>query len=290
MENLFGHLCSGTEFGHDREMEDRLARQNATLNRQRVAEDMNPTMSYRETSVEAIGCQRTGSDPANRYRSDTDDHPYNDALDCTRGAGKRQRLSPPFDEDDQEVRSSQTRPSSEELFPSTTQGVTRYSFDAYRRKSSKLTAPARVATLLSPGAMSVRFGTGFEHLVTSNTLEPSPGTQAKPFELSDSLSSRTDDDDDNDKAEGFLLDQLPIQRDFRDSDNLIQSGRETQLSLSTSAFESQGSDRPYVGTNMEKIQHRKEAYKAARELSGDWEVEHSLVSSRTDHDEEEIEL
>ena len=41
---------------------------------------------------------------------------------------------------------------------------------------------------------------------------------------------------------------------------------------------------------MKKIQHRKEAYTAARELSGAWGVEHSLVSLRARHDKEEIEL
>ncbi len=270
-------------------MEDRLASQKVTSKRQRVSEDMNSTTSYRETSIEANVYQRTGSDPANRYRSDTDDHTYYDALDCTQGPGTRQQPSLLSDENDQEVKSSQTRLSSEELLPSTTQGVTRYSFDAYRRQSSKSITPARVATLPSPGAMNVRFVAGFENSIANDAPEPSPGMQPKPTELSDFLSSCTDDDE-NDKAEGFLLDQLPIQEDFPDRDNLVQPGRETQLSLSTSAFDSQGSSRPSVGTNMEKIQHRKEAYKAARELSGDWEVEHSLVSLRTDHDEEEIEL
>lgn len=270
-------------------MEDRLASQNATLKRQRVSEDVNSTTSYRETSIEANGYQCTGSNPANRYRSDTDDHTYHNALDCSRGPAKRQRPSLLSDEDDQDVKSSQTRQSSEELLPSATHGVTRYSFDAYRRQSSKSTTPARVATLPGPGAMSVRFLAGFENSVASDAPEPSPGMQAKPIELSNSLSSCTDDDE-NDKGEGSLLDQLPIQEGFPDSDNLIQSGRETQLSLSTSAFDSQGSNRPSVGTNMERIQHRKEAYKAVREHSGDWEVEHSLVSSRTSHDEEEIEL
>lgn len=267
-------------------MEDRLASQNTTLKRQRISEDINSTKSYRETSIEANGYQRTGSDPANRYHSDTDDHTYHDALDCTRGAGKRQRASLLSDEDDQEVKSSQTRLSSEELLPSTTRGVTRCLFDAYRRQSSRSITPARVATLPGLGVASVSSVPGFENSVASDAPEPSPGMQAKPIELSDSSSSCTDDDEN----EGFLLDQLPIQEDFPAGDNLIQSGRETQLSLSTSAFESQGSIRPSVGTNVEKIQHRKEAYKAARELSGDWEVEHGLVSSRTDHDEEEIEL
>ncbi len=202
------------------------------------------------------------------------------------GPGKCQRPSSPFDENNQEVKSSQTGLSSEELFPSKTQRATRYSFGAYRRQSRKSTMPTHVATLPSPGAVSVRLGAGYENLVASDAPEPSPGMQAKPIELSDSSSSCTDNDE-NDKAEGFLLDQLPIQENVPDSDTLIQSGRETQSSLSTSAFESQGSDRPSVGTN---IQHRKEAYKAARKLNGAWEVEHSLVSLRASHDEEEIEL
>ena len=270
-------------------MEDRLASQNATLKRQRVSEDRNSPTSYRVTSIEANGSPRTGSDPANRYRSDTEDHTYHDAIDYARGRVKRQRPSLLSDEADQEVNSSQTRVSSEELLPSTTRGVPRYSFDAYRRQSSKSITPAPVATVPSAGAMSVSFGPGFQNPVASDAPEPSPGMQAKPIELSDYLSSGTDDDE-NDIAEDFLPDQLPIHEGLPDSGNLTQSGQETQLSLSTSAFESQGSNCPSVGINMGKIQHRKEAYKAARELSGDWEVEHSLVSSRTSHYEEEIEL
>lgn len=270
-------------------MKERLASQNARLKRQRVSEDMNPTASYRETTIEANGYQRPSSDSANRYRSDADDHAYSDALDCTRGPGKRQRPGLLSDEDDQEVKSSRTRLSSEELLPSKTKVVTRYSFNTYRRQTSKSVTPAPVAILPSPGAMSVRFVAGFENSVASDAQEPSPGMQDKPIEFSDTLSSCTDDDE-NDRAEDFRPDQLPIQEDLPDSDNLTQPGRETQLSLSTSAFESQGSNGPSVGANMGKIQHRKEAYKAARELGGDWGVEHSLVSSRITHDEEEIEL
>ena len=270
-------------------MENRLASQNATLKRQRVSEDMNSTTSCRATSIEAHGYPRTGSDPATRYRSDTDDHTYLDAIDYTRGPGKRQRHSLLSDEDDQEVKSSQTRPTSEELLPSTTRGAGRYSFDAYRRQRSKLIMPAPVATLPSQGAMSVRSVAGFGNSVANDAPESPPGMQAKPTELSDSLSSGTDDDE-NDKANYVLPGKLPIQEDLANSDNLTQPGQETQLSLSTSAFESQGSTSPSVGSNMEKIQHRKEAYKAARELGGDWEVEHSLISSRTSHDEGEIEL
>ena len=270
-------------------MENRLASQNATLKRRRVSEDLNSTTSYRATSIEAHGYPRTGSDPANRYRSDTDDYTYHDAIDYTRGPGKRQRPSLLSDEDDQEVKSSQTRLTSEELLPSTTRGVGRSSFDAYRRQKSRLIKLAPVATLPSLGALSVRSVTGFENSVANDAPEPSPGMQAKPIELSDSFSSGTDDDE-YDKANYFLPGQLPIREDLTDSDNPTQPGQGTQLSLSTSAFESQGSTGPSVRTNMGKIQHRKEAYKAARELSGDWEVEHSLISSRTSHDEEEIEL
>ena len=270
-------------------MEDLLASRRATLKRQRGSEDMNSITSYKEASIEANGYQRSGSDPVNTYQSDTDDHTYHDALECTTGPKKHQRSSPPFDENNQEVKSSQTGLYSEELFPSTTQRATRYSFDAHRKQSRKSTVPTRLVTIPTPGAMSVRFGAGYENLVASDAPEPSPGMQAKPIELSNSSSSCTDNDE-NAKAEGFLLDQLPIQEDGPDSDNLIQSGQETQLSLSTSAFESQISDRSRVGNNIKKIQNRKEAYKAARKVNGAWEVEHSLISLRASHNEEEIEL
>lgn len=270
-------------------MEALLASQRVTLKRQKCSEDMDSTTSNRRASIEANSYQRSSSDPANRCRLDPDHHTHHDALDCTRGLGKRQRPSPPFNEEDQEVKSSQTRLSSEELLSSTSRRVTKHSFGEYRRASTKPSTLAHIAVLPNPGVMSVRFGAGHEDSVASDAPEPSPGMQAKPIELSDSLSSCTDNDE-NGKAEGFLLDELPNQEAFPDCDNLIQSGRETQLSLSTSAFESQGSHGPSAGTNTTNIQHRKEAYTAAKELSGAWEVEHSLVSLRTSHDEEEIEL
>ena len=270
-------------------MESLLASQRVTLKRQRCSGDIDSTMSYREASIEAHEHQRSGSDRANTSCLVSDHHTYHDAFDCTRGPGKRQRPSPPFDENDQEVKSSQTRLSSEELLSNTPRGLTRLSFDAYRRTSSKSSRLAPVATLPSPGAMSVGFRAGYEGSVASDAPDLSPGVQAKPIELSDSSSSCADNDE-NDKGEGFLLDELPNQEGFLDSDSLIEWGQETQLSLSTSAFESQGSNGQSPETNTKKIQHRKEAYTAARELSGAWEVEHGLVSLRASHNEEEIEL
>ena len=270
-------------------MEALLASQRVTLERQRCCEDINSTTSYRGASIEANEYQRPGSESANRYHLDSDHQTYHDALGCTQGPRKRQRPSPPFDENDREVKSSQTRPSSEELLCSKPRRVTRHSFGAYRRTSSKPSILAGVATLPSPSAMSVKFGAGYEISVASDAPEPSPGMHAKPIELSDSISSCTDDDE-NDKAECFLLDELPNQENFLESDSLSQSARETQLSLSTAAFESQSSSGPSAGTNTNKTRHRKESYTAARELSGAWEVEHSLVSLRASHDEEEIEL
>ena len=270
-------------------MEALLASQRVTLKRQRCSEDVDSTTSNRRASIEANLYQRSSSDPANRYRLDPDHHTHHDALDCTRGRGKRQRPSPPFDEEDQEVKSSQTRLSSEELLSSTPRRVTIHSFGAYRRASSKPSTLTHIAALSNPGIMSVNFGAGHVDSVASDALELSPGMQAKPIELSDSLSSCTDDNE-NGKAEAFFLDELPTQEAFPDCDSLIQSGQETQLSLSTSAFESQGSQGPSARTNTTNIQHRKEAYTAAKELSGAWEVEHSLVSLRASHDEEELEL
>lgn len=64
--------------------------------------------------------------------------------------------------------------------------------------------------------MSVRSRAGYEDSITSDVLEQSLGIQAKPIELSDSLSSYIDDD----KHEGFLLDELPNQEAFPESSAL----------------------------------------------------------------------
>ena len=83
-------------------------------------------------------------------------------------------------EEDQEVKSSQTRLSSEELLSSTPRRVTKHSFSAYRRASSKSSMAAHIAPLPNPGIMNVKFGAGHEDSVASDALELSPGAQAKP--------------------------------------------------------------------------------------------------------------
>ena len=148
-------MCTGTEFSHDKEMEALLASQRVTMKRQRCSEDVYSTTSIRRASIEAILYQRSSSDPTNRYRVDPDDITHHGALDCIQGRGKRQRLSPSFDEEDQEVKPSQTRLSSEKLLLSKRRRVTRHSFGAYRRASTTSPVPTRIAALPNPGIMRV---------------------------------------------------------------------------------------------------------------------------------------
>lgn len=101
--------------------------------------------------------------------------------------------------------------------------------------------------------------------------------QDEPIELSSKQSDSTCDEE---AADGDFL--LSGMREPYNSAKNSQSRTETQLSLSDTAFESQSPQHPEVETGLTKVQYRKEAYKAAKELRGVW--------SSVDHGEEELEL
>lgn len=109
--------------------------------------------------------------------------------------------------------------------------------------------------------------------------------EAESIELSNASSSNSDDD-----AGDFLLGEVPEPNSISSTTPASQSGPETQLSISDAAFESQSPHYSRGITGADRVQRRKEAYKAAKNLSGVWETDHALVSSFDGHGEEELEL
>ncbi|KAK3168363.1 hypothetical protein OEA41_004810 [Lepraria neglecta] len=245
--------------------------------------------SSRQGSVESQPMEAPGMNPIDLPRSsrDPDPDPRPDVPDGSDRIAKRRRVSPPSTEIGQgEDASSNADPPSGELSPRSTLCQIRQFFEDYRGLGDRnATVPNRTAISMTPHGTTRNHG----H-VAKDTRNVHCGTQAKPIVLSDGGDSSTNDEDDYDGARGFLLDQMPEPDSIPDTNHATQSGPETQLSLSDAAFESQESHCAAAETAKTRAPHRKDAYDAAKELSGRWEVEHGLISSRAGHSEEELEL
>ena len=118
---------------------------------------------------------------------------------------------------------------------------------------------------------------------------PSKGSEADPIELSD------EDDAISESVAGernFLVQRIPElngQPDTCSGGSL--DGANTQNSLSDAAFDSQTSGLVMREERAKIIQHRQEAYKAAKEFNnGLWKSQPALVSTGRDHGGEELEL
>ena len=94
----------------------------------------------------------------------------------------------------------------------------------------------------------------------------------------------------NDRAGEFLLSEMVRSPSAGVAAKSTQSSPETQITISDTAFDSQSPLRANHEDESGKVQRRKEAYKAAKELRGTWEKNCSLVASFDGHCEEELEL
>lgn len=250
VQTLFGHLCSKAVFAHDREME-MLVSQRATSKRGRYNDQSQIMTSSREGSVEIHGDAVFG----NANQSFPDPTPYLELPDNLNRRSKRQRTEPPDAGNEHEgVSSVQQR-----LYE------IRHSFREYYLKQREVKKASSARTLF-----------------VSNLPR---GTQNEPIELSDADSS-----DSSSEAEEFLPGEMPKPYSIPKTAPGSQSAPDTQVSLSDGAFESQPPHHSTEETKAATIQNRKEAYKAARELGGTWEIDHALITSHNGHGEEELEL
>lgn len=120
----------------------------------------------------------------------------------------------------------------------------------------------------------------------SNANNQPSGTQSRPLELS----SDSDSDETTDAATDD--ERIPIKTHRKNITGFdgAQEERDTQLTLSDSAFESQeqGQEQADGSAGATRVQHRKAAYEAVRERNGArWD---GLVSSSNGHGKEELEL
>lgn len=210
IECLFGHLCSGNTFIHDRIMES-LINQRASSGLVLDGDDSQILTSSREGSIESqlspnedavLGNQkRSSSDPAPCFR--TTDEPYH--------RSKRRRLSPTFT------------------------GKSQGGLDLNGEQLHKIKQSFRDHLRATRGTMTLSTRVGVESVsrlrdearVATRDLTNLPhGTQTEPIELSDSSLSST-----NDEAGDFLLGEMLEPDSITNTAKPSDSGSETQLSL-----------------------------------------------------------
>ena len=300
--SLFGHLCFGTTFAHDEEME-LLASQREALKRGTNDLDSQSIPSSGEASVHQRGTSPlpsdlgSGSDPKSHALNDLDRMP------------KRSRTSSPFlrnQRGDPKMSLPTEISTLRQSFPRLKRSFGRYLNESRREN---LSAPTKSSDLDS-NHVSSSIGTSQTPLVgnqghgaalnlrnntRANTVRNEhsakrrvgirPGTQTEPIELSDGDGPSQGNHDGD-----FLLDELPEPDDVPGRSFESQLGSETQVTISDTDFESQSPRNSNPDSRAVRLQQRKEAYIAAKEPSGIWGVDHGLISSSAHHGNEEVEL
>lgn len=279
-----------------------LANQRETLQRRANDHDLQ-TMTSREGSVD-----QRDKIPVSPLGSASD--PESCALDDLERVPKRPRTSASFPgnhRDDLDMRSVPT----ELLSPKRKLPEFKHSFKSYLRQSKREKAlPTPKATDLSFNHIGGYMGTSRTAILGNqessaaphlnndpkvNTLQHErlakspadahPGTQNEPIELSDG-----DPSSQVNEAGDFLLEEMPEPDGIPNAPNGSQLDAETQVTLSDATFESQSSRISNPDIKAMRLQQRKEAYKAAKEPSGIWAIDHGLISSNAHHGKEEVEL
>lgn len=260
--------------------------------------DSQTMTSPREGSID-----QPDMSPVNLLGSASDPEPY--ALDELEHALKRQRTGPSFNhQGDLDMRSISTGV----LSPTRRHPEFRQSLKSHARQTKKLkrlqsidppsnhaggsTGTSRTAVFSRQGSSATPYlqnnGNANplqDELWADRPVDVHHGTQAQPIELSDG-----DPFSQGNEVGDFLLGKMPEPGDMLDTLDESQLDPETQVTLSDAAFESQSSHYSDPNIKAMRLQQRKEAYKAAKEPSGFWEVDHGLVSSNAHHGEEEVEL
>ena len=294
--SLFGHLCFGSTFTHDEEME-RLASQQKTLKR-----DTNDRDSQIMTSEEGGCVDQRGTSSVSFLGSASDPHSH--ALDTLERVPKRQRTVPFFPQDLEES-VSKTDLITEEVIPRREPPDFKQPFSHYLRRSKKgIPSSNALEPSSNYASTGVSRTTKFNAQVSSTAPQPKtdsyanqierlatlpvdacPGTQAAPIELFDF-------DHSSQCKEGgeFLLEDMPEPGDIPNAHIEHQEGPETQITLSDAAFESQSPQESNRNIAAIGVQQRKEAYKTAKEPRCIWGNDHGLISSYAHHGEEEVEL
>ena len=291
MTSLFGHLCSGTKFAHDQEM--------GGLESQRAAKRCLKRPRTPSESQETLSSQVDGLQAAPLSAGVPEEHPASICQTRSNSASKRPHFS---EVEEAESISKDGDLAVDMIYPKRSIGELRRSFERPLDVSKEQSSLSSRATEFEMAGLRPSNGKHNGVSSQSGPKDAGPqrtpfqqaaftgwslaGTQAEPIELSDDMSSEYDS-----QAQGnFLLEDLPEPEEkLVNSDSNSQPAPETQLTLSDAAFESQLSIMS-PKSRVAQIQHRKQAYKSARDPNGAWAAEHSLVSSGADHGDEEVEL
>ena len=300
--SLFGHLCFGSTFAHDEEME-LLASQRKSCSTGTNDRDSQAMTDRGERSVD-----QRGTSPVSLLGSELDREPH--TLDDRERKSKRQRTDSSFirkHKDDLSTRrlSTEVVPPRQKL-PEFKQSLMSYIRQSKRETMSPITRSTKALSDCSSDDTGTPQTTFLSHrksfsaphlkyisntrtlqneLLADQLVDVNHGARIAPIELLDCDASSQ-----GNEAGDFLLEEIPEPDDTLDALLESQLGSETQLTLSDAAFESQsprGSDRNIEAT---RLQRRKEAYKAAKEPQGTLEVYDGLISSNAHHGKEELEL
>ena len=323
IRTLFGHLCSGTIFAHDREMAE-IQDHRLPSKRRRKQTSLDPMTSSNGLCIEHLQDQKQNNPLISLERacSDLDDgshyshdlYPISNRPNLKYKAANSNSLIPT------------TLPSAPRL------GDVRQSFeDCLVKNNTNATllsrtvsdpTPVETSKLLEPQKMphatvyqsrrrspKIHVNLANQHRVDPEGIFPTSSngrnerarggrkvtsggvtdsfraTRAPPIDSQSDKSSSVSDD-----AAG---DCILIKTSGLDTPSSLFDGpaeNESQTTLSDAAFESQSPGRRTAEINLQRVQHRKEAYKIARGLGAGCEIDHGLITSKAGHGEEELEL
>ena len=300
--SLFGHLCFGSTFAHDEEME-RLASQRKICSTGTNDRDSQTMIDRGETSVD-----QRGTSPVSLLGFELDCEPH--ALDDQERKPKRQRTNI------SSIRKHENSPSTRRLstevvtprrkLPEFKQSLMSYIRQSKRETMSPITRSTKALSDCCSDDTGMPQTTALGHqksfsaphlkytsnartfqneLLANHLVDVVHRAQIAPIELLDCDASSQ-----GNEAGDFLLEKMPEPDDTLEALLESQLGSETQVTLSDAAFESEsprGSER-----NIEamRLQWRKEAYKAAKGPRVTLEAYDGLISSNAHHGKEELEL
>ena len=304
VERLFGHLCCGSTFAHDEEMK-MLARQRdgETLKRHTNDRKSQTMTSLRDGSVDhqdksPMSLMVSTSDPESQFLDDLERVPKRQRTSLSLSGNRRGGLdtSPPTAVLPPKQKISDIKQSFESFFGQSKKEKilqTSKSTDPPSNYGGSCTGTSRTAVFDQQGSSAIPHlendpKADFLHNERS-TVRPVDvhcGTRAEPIGLSD------DDPSGQGNEKGvFLQEEMPEPDDIINTLNESQVDHETQVTLSDAAFwESQSSQNSNPDVKAMRLLQRKEAYKAAKEPSGKWKIDHGLISSDAHHGEAELEL
>ena len=285
IENLFGHLCSSKVFRHDREMHNLVKQRNGKRARGDDASQL--VIGNGDDSESDVGSNTSDEEHDRTSTSPTfPDRMWNSQ--CGERGSKRRRVT------------AATASSGVSLADVERQSIgdTRQLTEGHiSTAKSKMALPSRVVTrpsysrsdkpsqgLPSPSPKSV---TTNPHR-GNTSIDTSDGLHTRSIELVQSSKSSTSTAVDHDVADKRPERELVNPQKIPQGKSEEQS--ETQLSVADTAFETQSPQGQRKEREAAKVRHRRDAYRVIRDPSKSWEMEHGLIMSFGDHEEEEIEL